>query len=123
MTGIKTYLTVAVAILAALFAYLTGEFTLLQALTAAGLALGLGGNRAVAGAVQTINTVPLRRDATPPSPDQRQWVTYVGAALATLTAVLAFVNGEQDLPVTITAVLGALGINFLGLGIRKATTT
>lgn len=122
MTGYKTYLTIAVAILAALFGYLTQELTLLQALTAAGLALGVGGNRAVAGAVQALNQ-PYRRDAAPPSPSERQWVTYVGAALAVLTAILAFTNGEQDLPVTIAAVLGALGINFVGLGIKKASPT
>lgn len=128
--GLKTYLVVAVAILAALLGYFNEQLTLLQALEAIGLALGIGGNRAVVWAGQVLNSPYGRTTAGTPNPNLRQLVTYVGVALTIATALLAGVNGEQESAVTIAAILGALGLNFLGLGAKKqaegvppATTT
>lgn len=119
LDGLKTYLVVAVAILSSLFAYMTGEMTLLQTVQAAGLALGLGGNRAVIWAGQVINSPFSGAPGRTPDTRTRMIVVYVGVALTIASAALAGLNGEQDLVVTIGAILAALGLNFLGLGAKK----
>jgi hypothetical protein len=121
LKGLKTYLVAAVAVLTALLGYFTGTVTLLQALEAIGLAVGLGGNRAVLTAAAVLNQ-PYRMPGGTPNPNARQWVTYLGVATTILTAVLAQTNGEQGLIATVSAVLGALGLNFLGLGAKKVAT-
>jgi drug/metabolite transporter (DMT)-like permease len=119
LEGLKTYVVIAVAILSAILGYFNDQLTGLQALEAIGLALALGGNRAVVWAGQVLNS-PYGRltDGTRPNPTLRNLTTYVGVVLAILTAVLAAMNGEQDSSVTIGVILGALGLNFLGLGAK-----
>lgn len=119
LTGLKTYIVAAIAILSAAAAFLIGDITLFQALAAAGVALGLGGNRYVAKAVELANAT--RRGAAA-DPELRIWVTHIGTALAVLTAILAGINGEQSSAATIAAVLTALGVDFLGLGVKNAAT-
>lgn len=118
LAGLKTYIIAALAVLAAILGFLNGEISLLQAIQAAGLALGLGGNRAIASAVEIL-TKP-RSVASDADPEARQWVTYIGVAVTILSAALAFLSGDQDLTLTVGAILGALGLNFLGLGQKKA---
>lgn len=119
LEGLKTYAVVAVAILAAILGYFNDQLTLLQALEAIGLAVGLGGNRAVVWAGQVLNSGYVRTKAGTPDPRLRQLVTYAGVALTIITAVLASLNGQQDATVTIGAIMGALGLNFLGLGAKN----
>jgi hypothetical protein len=122
LKGYKTYIVAAVAVLSAILGYFNEQLTLLQALEAIGLAIGLGGNRAVVRAAALLNS-PYRAPGTDRiDPDLRQWVVYAGVALTILTAVLAGINGQQDAVATIGAILGALGLNFLGLGAKKAAT-
>lgn len=47
--------------------------------------------------------------------------TYITAAALILTAIAAFLNGTQDLLVTIQAVLAALGVGFLRAGVKTET--
>lgn len=119
LEGLKTYVVVAVAILSAILGYFSDQLTLLQTLEAIGLAIGIGGNRAVVYAGQVLNSPYRSAGAGTPDPRLRQVVTYLGVALTILTALLAGINGEQDAAVTIGAILGALGLNFLGLGAKK----
>ena len=114
LDGFKTYLIAAIAILSAILAYFAGELSLLQALEAIGLAIGVSGTRAVA-AVRQFDPRQISAD-----PEVRKWLIYGGVALSILSAILAGINGEQDPVVTISTVLGALGINFLGIGVKKA---
>lgn len=118
LQGFKTYIIAAVAILSAILGFFSHDLTLLQAAEAIGLALGLGGNRAVLAARETVAAIQSGAD-----PRARLIVTYAGVALTILTAVLAGINGQQDPVVTIGAILGALGLNFLGLGAKKAVQT
>lgn len=123
LEGLKTYIVVAIAILSAFLGYTSEQLTLWQALQAVGLALGIGGNRAV---VKVAEAVTQYRSTAERDPRLRLLVTYAGVALTILTAVLASISGEQPLAVTVGAILGALGLNFLGLGAKKAaepTTT
>lgn len=120
LPGLKTYIIAAIAILSALLGWYAGELTLLQAFEAIGLALGLGGTRAVAKAG---DMAAYTRSLVEKDPRLRMLVTYAGVALTILTAILAGLNGEQPAVVTIGAILGALGLNFLGLGVRKAVQT
>lgn len=120
LDGLKTYVVVAVAILSALLGYYDGQLTLLQAGQAIGLALGLGGNRAVVWAGQVLNAPYRTAGGDTPNPKLRQLVTYAGVALSILTAVLAAANGEQSSASTIGVILGAVGLNFLGIGSQKA---
>ena len=46
--------------------------------------------------------------------------TYLTAAALILTAIAAYLNGTQDLFITIQAVLAALGVGFLRNGVAKA---
>lgn len=117
LTGFKTYIVVAVAIMSAVAGYFSGQLTLLHALEGVGLAVGLAGNRAVLKLGEVLNS-PFN-STLDGDPRSRQWVTYIGAALTIITAVLAGTSGEQPAAVTIAAILGALGLNFLGLGARK----
>jgi hypothetical protein len=118
LEGLKTYLVVAVAILSALAGYFDGQLTLLQALEAAGLAISLGGNRAVIKVGEVLNS-PYQSAAGTLDPRNRQMVTYAGVALTVVTALLAGINGDQAPAVTIGVILGAIGLNFLGLGAKK----
>jgi hypothetical protein len=118
LKGYKTYIVVAIAVLTAIVAYFGNQLTLLQSLQAIGLALGLGGNRALVRAVALLHT---RYGVTSPTdPAARAYVVYASVALTILTAVLAQLNGQQDLLTTVNAVLAALGLNFLGMGAKKA---
>lgn len=117
LEGYKTYLVAAVAIISAIIGYFDGQLTLLQVLQATGIAIGISGNRAVIWAGQVLNA-PYPASASV-DPRARQLVTYLGVALAIITAIIAGLNGEQEPAVTIAAILGALGINFLGLGAKK----
>jgi hypothetical protein len=119
LTGLKTYAVVAVAIISAALGYFDGQLTLMQALQACGLAASLGGNRAVIKVGEVLNS-PYRSAAGTLDPRMRQMVTYAGAALTILTAIIANLNGEQEPAVTIGVILAALGLNFLGLGAKKA---
>lgn len=119
-TGFKTYIVVAIAIVSAILGYFSDQMTLLQALEGIGLALGVGGNRAVLKVGEVLNA-PFNSTVSG-DPRTRQWVTYIGSALTVLTAILAGVNGEQPSALTIAAILGALGLNFLGLGATKVAT-
>lgn len=118
LTGYKTYLVAAVAVLAAILGYLTDQLTLLEALQAVGLAIGLGGNRALLRAAAVLNS-PYSQIMANPDPTKRALTTYVGVALTVLTAVLAYLNQQQDIAVTVAAILGALGLTFLGTGMKK----
>lgn len=118
LEGLKTYLVVAIAILSALLGFAVEQITLLQALQAIGLALGIGGNRSVVKVAEAA-TNAYRSDPER-DPRLRILVTYAGVALTILTALLAGLNGEQPAAITISAILGALGLNFLGLGAKKA---
>lgn len=120
LTGLKTYIVAAVAILAALLGAFSGDLTILQAGEAIGLALGIGGTRAVASIGEQWAST---RAKIAGSPTGRILITYGGVALAILSAILAGLNGEQSSVVTIGTILGALGINFLGLGVKKAVQT
>lgn len=120
LTGLKTYVIAAIAILAALLGVFSGDLTILQAGEAIGLALGIGGTRAVASVGEAWNSTRAKFAG---SPAGRILITYGGVALAILSAILAGLNGQQDPVVTIATILGALGINFLGLGVKKAVQT
>ncbi|MEJ7831321.1 MAG: hypothetical protein WKF79_00265 [Nocardioides sp.] len=117
LTGFKTYAVVAIALLTAVAGYITGEITLLQMLEAGGLAVALGGNRAVLKIGETLNS-PFNSTVSG-DPRNRQWLTYIGAAVTIISAVLAATNDGQELAVTVSAILAALGLNFLGLGAKK----
>lgn len=119
LPGLKTYIVAAVAVLSALLGFFAGDLTLLQTASAIGIALGLGGNRAVLAVAEKWSD-PRQIAA---SPTGRLLITYAGVALAILTAILAGLNGEQSPAVTIATILGALGLNFLGLGAKKAVQT
>lgn len=121
LKGYKTYVIVAIAVLSAVLGYFDGQLTLLQALQAIGLAVGIGGNRAIITAAAVLNS-PYRGPGGPVSPFARQLTVYAGVALTILTAVLAAINDQQGAVATIGAVLGALGLNFLGVGAKKAAT-
>lgn len=120
MRGLKTYSVVVAAIIAALLGYLTGEVTLLQALQGVGVALGLGGNRAVIKLVEILNSrfQPAQMEAAAP----RMAVIYGGVALAIVSALTAQLLEGQNAAVTITVILNALGLNFLGQSGRHALT-
>jgi hypothetical protein len=118
LKGLKTYAVVGIAILSALLGYFNDQLTMLQALEAIGIAVGLGGNRLVLNAAAILNG-PYSRGLTKAGLNGRAWVAYLGTALAILTAIIAGLNGEQDSATTIAAVLGALGLNFLGMGAKK----
>lgn len=120
LEGLKTYLIVAVAILSAILGYFNDQLTLLQAGQAIGLALGIAGNRSILQVGQMFRTGFGTLAVA--EANRRKWITYVGTALTILTAAIAGVSGEQDSVVTIAAILGALGINFLGVGAKKTVT-
>ncbi len=119
LEGLKTYAVVAVAIIAAILGYFSGQLTLLHAFEAVGLALGVGGNRAVVWAGQVLNSPYRVAPGSTPDPRVRMLVTYFGVAMTIISAVLAGLNAEQPSAVTIGAILGALGLQFLGLGAKK----
>lgn len=121
LKGYKTYIVVAIAVLSAILGYFDGQLTLLQALQAIGLAVGIGGNRAIITAAAVLNS-PYRGPGEAVSPFARQLTVYAGVALTILTAVLAAINDQQGAVATIGAILGALGLNFLGVGAKKAAT-
>lgn len=47
--------------------------------------------------------------------------TYIAAAITVLTAVLAYLNGEQSVFLTAEIVAGALGLAFLRRGVKTDT--
>lgn len=118
LTGYKTYIVAAIAVLSALAGYFDQQLTLLQALEAVGLAVGLAGNRAIIKVGEVLNA-PFKTAAGTGDPVTRQWVTYIGSAVTALSAVLSGMASEQPPAVTIAAILGALGLSFLGLGASK----
>lgn len=118
LTGLKTYIIAAVAALSAILGIVTGEVGLVEGLIAIGLATGLWGDRLVLKAVEIVNS-PSSLTA---DPNIRMWVTHAGTALAVLSAVYAGVTGQTDPVAVISAILSALGINFLGLGAKKLAT-
>lgn len=120
LTGLKTYIIAAVAVLSALLGFFAGDLTLLQTASAIGIALGLGGDRAVLAVAERWSD-PRAKIAA--SPTGRLLITYAGVAVAILSAILAGLNGEQPPAVTIATILAALGLNFLGLGAKKAVQT
>jgi hypothetical protein len=122
LKGYKTYIVAALAVIATLLGYLNGQLTLLQLLEGVGLALGLGGNRAVVRTAALLNTRFRTATTDRIDPDARIWSVYAGVALTIVTAIMAYVTGQQDVVATVSAVLGALGLNFLGLGAKKAAT-
>jgi hypothetical protein len=119
LAGLKTYLTAALAALVAIIGYFTGTVSLVDAVTALGLATGLYGARSVTHAIEILAIVkdPTRMTFTP---GMRQYITYGGTAIAVLSAVLGFWNGATDLQTAIAAVLAALGINFLSIGAKSS---
>lgn len=120
LQGTKTYIVVAIAILTALIGLLGGEITLFQALQAVGIALGVAGNRSV---LKLGEFAANRFGSLPGEAERKLLLTYLGVALAILTAVLATMNGQQDLVVTVSVILNALGLNFLGRGAKKAVAS
>ena len=119
LDGLKTYIVAAVAVLAAVLAFFSGELSLLQMFEAIGIATGVAGTRFVAKAGEIIALVkdPEQLKA---NPTVRLWLTYAGTAVTVLSALLAGLTGSQDPIVTISAILSALGISFLGLGVKKS---
>lgn len=120
LQGTKTYIVVAIAILTALIGLLGGEITLLQTLQAVGVALGVAGNRSV---LKLGEFAVNRFGSLPGEAERKLLLTYAGVALAILTAVLAFLNGQQDIVTTVSVILNALGLNFLGRGAKKAVAS
>lgn len=120
LTGYKTYIVAAIALLTAILSYIDGQLTLPELLQAGGLAIGLGGTRALLRSAAVLTT-PYRLTAVGklPDPRKRASVTYFGVVVAILSALLAYFTGQQDLPVTIAAVLSALGLTFLGSGLKR----
>ena len=118
LKGYKTYLVAAVAVLTAILGYLGHQLTLLQALQAIGLAVGLGGNRLLLRAAAVLNS-PYSGAIGAPDANARAWTIYAGVALTILTAALAYLDGSQSLVATIAAILSALGLNTLGVGVKK----
>lgn len=49
--------------------------------------------------------------------------TYISAAIIVLTAILGFINGEQDIIMTVYAIAGALGLGFLRRGVKTSAPT
>jgi hypothetical protein len=121
LKGLKTYAVAGVAIISAVLAYLTGQLTLVAALEAVGLALGLGGNRLLINAAAILNG-PYRSARLSTNLNTRAAVTYLGVALTILTAIVAGLNGDQDSVTVIGSILAALGLSFLGLGAKKVAT-
>mgnify|MGYP001292316137 CR=1 FL=1 len=116
LSGMKTYIVAAVAVLAAIIGLFNGELTLLQTLSAIGLATGLFGDRMILKVREAIaNPSVLTKN-----PMVGMVITHLGTALTILTAILGGINGQQDPVTTISLILSALGINVLGLGAKKA---
>lgn len=120
LSGIKTYVAAALAVLLAIAGVLTGEITILQGVEAIGLATGLAGSRWVVRAIEIIGSI---RSSATADPVIRMAVTHIGTIVTILAAILAQLNGEQTIAVTISAILSALGINFLGLGAQSTANT
>jgi hypothetical protein len=118
LAGLKTYITAALAAAVAILAYLTGQISIFEAATAVGLATGFWGTRSVMHAIEILAIVkdPSRMALTP---DVRQYLTYAGAGVAILSAVMGLWSGQTDLPATLATVLTALGINFLSVGAKS----
>lgn len=118
LSGLKTYITAILAIGVAVLAYLAGQISVFDTVTAIGLATGLFGARSVMHAVDIILIVkdPKRMGM---SAAARQWITYLGVGIAIVSAVTAFLVGVTDLSATITAIFAALGINFLSIGAKS----
>lgn len=119
LKGTKTYLLVAVAIGVALFAFVTEGINIFLLFEAIFAVLAIGATRA------GVKKIEIATDLVPPGWAEKAGITlpniktHLSVAALVLTAVLAFMAGEQGLILTGFIVAAALGVSSLRAALNR----
>lgn len=107
LQGKKTYILMALSIIGALLSFATGQFTIMECITAIMFATGIGS---------------LRADVIPGIGFLAKYRSYLLMAGGVVSSIISYLTGDFSAIELVISILGAFGIGSFSAGIKKDAT-